>query len=183
MWSPKRHFYHSCYFFLFLFFSLFCCTYNSIDLCCCKSLEISVYWFHFSGELFLTHFFSEQAPFWKKEKKRQNPPFAECLRTLGGGDCSHAVTERWKWFVFHSQQSNGSGGDWTNVHLPVRFNVRPVSESPTPPVSFKLGTWHMILTIVVDFVKSRRTSWPQQDLFFFFFNNNLKTRRPSSSWL
>lgn len=118
------------FFFFPLFFSLFCCTYNSIDLCCCKSLEISFYWFHFSGELFfLTHFFSEQAPFLKKKKKRQrekNPPCAECLRTLGGGDRSHAVTERWKWFVFHSQQSNCSGGGWTNVPLPIRFIVRPV---------------------------------------------------------
>lgn len=152
---PKGTFITPVFFFV-SFFSLFCCTYNSIDLCCCKSLEIGFYWFHFSGELFfLTHFFSEQAPCQKKKKKKKH-------------SLCWMFTDNWrKCFVFHSQQSNGSGCHWTNVHLPVRFIVRPVSKSPTPPVFFRLGTPHMIITTVC---------WLLTLTFVVdFFFDNLKT--------
>lgn len=57
--QPKVTFITPGFFFLsFHFFSpLLRCTYNSIDLFCCKSLEISCYWFHFSVENFFFFFF------------------------------------------------------------------------------------------------------------------------------
>lgn len=155
---------------LFFFLSLFsflCYTYNSIDLCCCKSLEISLYWFHFSGELFfLTHFFLEQARFSEKERKEIKPLHAECLRALGGGDCSHAVPERWKLFAFHRRQSDALGAIGQTFTSSDSLQGQLV-RGPHLLCFFKQGTRHKIPTIVVDFGKSRRANWLPQKFFFF----------------
>lgn len=128
----QRHFYHSYFFYCSTFFLLLCCTYNSIDLFCCKSLEISFYWFHFSGEnLLFDPFLFRTSTF----LKRKPPKKSLCFMFTDSWWWRMQLCCSWKMTTVCVAQS----ANWLRWRLDNRLSIGVISKLQ-----------HIILTIAVD---------------------------------